>query len=264
LANLRMSVYGIPMQSRFQNKGIAGNIVHAIATTNAIAGGLIVLEAIKILSGRIEDCRTVWIQRTGPNVLQPQRLEPSNKLCIACSQACVTLFVDCTKFTVGQLFESVLRGSMGMNDPGIDVTNRDNYIGSREDCEPDYLVRTLSDAGVRIDNGAMLTVDDQTQEFKCQLIVQHKDDFDDEKEPLGFRLEGGEKLSGPTSAESSGKDASEPAEEPSRDEEDDDDIIMIEEVWPGAASGKRNSEYINDPPSKRARVEVSEDVIEIN
>ena len=31
-----------------QAKGIAGNIVHAIASTNAIAAGLIVLEAIKV------------------------------------------------------------------------------------------------------------------------------------------------------------------------------------------------------------------------
>jgi ubiquitin-like 1-activating enzyme E1 B len=36
------------MQSHFAVKGIAGNIVHAIATTNAIAAGLIVLEAFKV------------------------------------------------------------------------------------------------------------------------------------------------------------------------------------------------------------------------
>jgi ubiquitin-like 1-activating enzyme E1 B len=30
---------------------MAGNIVHAIATTNAIVGGLIVIEALKILVG---------------------------------------------------------------------------------------------------------------------------------------------------------------------------------------------------------------------
>lgn len=58
LANLRMHVFGIPTCSRFEVKGIAGrphvlhgcwasvlkplltgNIVHAIATTNAIAAG---------------------------------------------------------------------------------------------------------------------------------------------------------------------------------------------------------------------------------
>ena len=54
-ANLRMAVFGIEMQSRFAIKGIAGNIVHAIATTNAIAAGLIVLEALKV-------CWIKWVQ----------------------------------------------------------------------------------------------------------------------------------------------------------------------------------------------------------
>ena len=45
--------YHITMLSRFAVKGIAGNIIHAVATTNAIAGGLIVMEAIKV---RREPC----------------------------------------------------------------------------------------------------------------------------------------------------------------------------------------------------------------
>jgi ubiquitin-like 1-activating enzyme E1 B len=47
-SNLRMENYHIDRLSRFEIKGIAGNIVHAIATTNAICAGLIVLEAIKV------------------------------------------------------------------------------------------------------------------------------------------------------------------------------------------------------------------------
>lgn len=38
---------------------MAGNIIPAIATTNAVIAGLIVLESLKILSGQIESCRTV-------------------------------------------------------------------------------------------------------------------------------------------------------------------------------------------------------------
>ena len=38
---------------------MAGNIIPAIATTNAVIAGLIVVEALKILQNRIEDCRTV-------------------------------------------------------------------------------------------------------------------------------------------------------------------------------------------------------------
>jgi hypothetical protein len=36
---------------------MAGNIIHAIATTNAIVGGLIVIEALKLLAGHPEHCK---------------------------------------------------------------------------------------------------------------------------------------------------------------------------------------------------------------
>ena len=59
-ANLRAHSFGIPMQSLFEAKGMAGNIIHAIATTNAIIAGLIVLEALKILSNKTKECRCVY------------------------------------------------------------------------------------------------------------------------------------------------------------------------------------------------------------
>jgi ubiquitin-like 1-activating enzyme E1 B len=50
LSLLRMVNFSIPLQSRFALKGIAGNIVHAISTTNAISAGLMVNLAIKVIS----------------------------------------------------------------------------------------------------------------------------------------------------------------------------------------------------------------------
>jgi hypothetical protein len=48
-ANIRASSFRIPMHSLFEAKGVVGNIVHAVTTTNAIITGSIVIEAIKVL-----------------------------------------------------------------------------------------------------------------------------------------------------------------------------------------------------------------------
>lgn len=50
-SNLRSACYGIPRQSAFDAKGMAGNIIHAVATTNAMVAGLLVTEAIKVIAG---------------------------------------------------------------------------------------------------------------------------------------------------------------------------------------------------------------------
>ena len=56
-ANIRATSFGIPLHSLFEAKGIAGNIVHAVATTNAIIAGLIVIEAIKVLQNDTNNYR---------------------------------------------------------------------------------------------------------------------------------------------------------------------------------------------------------------
>ena len=41
---------------------MAGNIIPAIATTNAIISGVIVMQALNILNGKLDKCKTVSVQ----------------------------------------------------------------------------------------------------------------------------------------------------------------------------------------------------------
>ena len=80
-ANIRMHIFNIACKSRFEVKSMAGNIIPAIATTNAVIAGCIVMEAIKILAGQEDKCKTVYLRRQ-PNprkkILVTEALEPPN------------------------------------------------------------------------------------------------------------------------------------------------------------------------------------------
>lgn len=58
-ANLRSIVFGIETKSRFDIKQMAGNIIPAIATTNAIVAGLCVLESFKVIDGKYDSTKEV-------------------------------------------------------------------------------------------------------------------------------------------------------------------------------------------------------------
>lgn len=60
-SNLRSLCYDISTQSQFAAMGMAGNIIHAIATTNAVVGGLITLEAVKVLTSSKEACISTYL-----------------------------------------------------------------------------------------------------------------------------------------------------------------------------------------------------------
>lgn len=105
-ANLRCLVFSIVVKSKFEIKSLAGNIIPAIATTNAIVAGLIVLEALKVLENKTEECKTVYL-RDKPiqnKMIVPGQLVKPNPKCYVCaSKPEISVKINLNTFTVKQL-----------------------------------------------------------------------------------------------------------------------------------------------------------------
>ena len=122
-ANLRARIFNIERKSKFDTKQMAGNIIPAIATTNAMVAGLCVMEAFKVLKG--EYARTklllLWNGR-----LDTEQLEKPNPECAVCSIAMARIHVDLEKATLKDLVDDILKTNFSygqeitvMSDAGI-------------------------------------------------------------------------------------------------------------------------------------------------
>lgn len=66
-ANIRSVIFGIDRKSRFDIKQMAGNIIPAIATANAIVAGACALQSFKVLKGDYGHVKEVCLEtRTKP------------------------------------------------------------------------------------------------------------------------------------------------------------------------------------------------------
>ncbi|KAK7283903.1 hypothetical protein RIF29_13652 [Crotalaria pallida] len=196
-ANIRATSFGIPLHSLFEAKGIAGNIVHAVATTNAVIAGLIVIEAIKVLRSDIKSYRmTYCLEHPSRNMLlMPVEPFEPNKSCYVCSETPLSLEINTNSTKLKDLVEKIVKAKLGMNLPLI--MNASSLLYEAGDVEDDMapiyeanLEKVLAELPSPVTGGTMLTVEDYLQELKCNINIKHREEFDEEKEPDGMVLSG--------------------------------------------------------------------------
>lgn len=217
-ANLRSMCYHIPPQSLFDTKGMAGNIIHAIATTNAIISGLIVIEAIKLLAsgGDASTCRASFLRQdlSSRRFIIPTMLEPPNPGCAVCGTARLQVRVDTKHTTLEEFLNKVLRNHLGMVEPCFSYTTTTDYVSwlyeEGEGLEADeieenaaHLPKLLAElpAGGMVNN-TVLDIQDQRQHLKLQMVIVHQETWDEEVHPHKFIVEGDV----PVAAEETGKE----------------------------------------------------------
>jgi len=181
-ANIRMHVFSIGQKSRFEVKSMAGNIIPAIATTNAVIAGCIVMEAIKILDGHVEKCKTVYLRRQ-PNprkkILVTEALEPPNPKCYVCAEKPeVQVKLNFETFTVKSFEERILKGALNMVAPDAEIEGKGLILISSEEGETECNnEKFLKDFGLV--DGSVLVCDDFLQNYNLKVYLWHADKIED-------------------------------------------------------------------------------------
>merc|ERR1719447_1015268 len=184
-ANIRMYIFNIANKSRFEVKSMAGNIIPAIATTNAVIAGCIVMEAIKILNGQENEGKTVYLRRQ-PNprkkILVTERLEPPNPKCYVCTEKPeVNVMLNLETTTIKMLEERVLKASLNMVAPDVEIEGKGVILISSEEGETECNnEKLLKDFGLK--DGSILSCDDFLQNYNLKMFLYHADKLEDGKE----------------------------------------------------------------------------------
>ncbi len=128
-------------------KSIAGNIIPAIATTNAIVAALQVSEAVKLITVKLQGTKAqAYAPRCMHVVPAPDSsgalvtsLPPdsANKNCIVCSTPTLTLAISVKHTSVAKLFKDVLRGHFSMIEPFVDNGQEFAETDVKEEDETD-------------------------------------------------------------------------------------------------------------------------------
>ncbi|KAG8910652.1 E1 ubiquitin-activating protein uba2, partial [Tulasnella sp. 408] len=196
-ANLRATAYAIENKTRWEVKEMAGNIIPAIATTNAIISGLIVLQALHILRAQATNkpfpvaspaqgsgIRIAGLQAGKPSVpLATYYVSPPNPSCGICRDQYVPFQCDPAQVKLGELIGAVLRAERGVSEDE-DMEDADGeedeserrevsvYEGQRLLSDPDMddnLGRTLESLGCT--RGKFLTIVDEDEVFENLVLA---------------------------------------------------------------------------------------------
>ncbi|KAI0056334.1 hypothetical protein BV25DRAFT_1872803 [Artomyces pyxidatus] len=161
-ANLRSAAYGIAGKSRWEVKEMAGNIIPAIATTNAIVSGLIVLQALQLLRKSFNSLRNVHIQFKPTVPLSTITLSPPNPNCGVCRDAYAELQCDPARVTLGEVIDAIVQEHEDGEKREVST-----YEDKRMLSDPDFddnLERTLE--SLNVGRGNFLSIVDENGEYE--------------------------------------------------------------------------------------------------
>jgi ubiquitin-like 1-activating enzyme E1 B len=168
-ANIRSTIFGIDRKSRFDVKQMAGNIIPAIATTNAIVAGLCVLQSYKVLQGEYSKAKEVFLSPFAPyRLLAADRSRTPNPQCPVCGVFNITATVDPSRTTLEDIVKGLIQKHLGFEEKEF-VLNNDVGVLYDPD-ETDNLPKKLTELNIK--HGSFLTVmDDDDNEPWVNVVI---------------------------------------------------------------------------------------------
>lgn len=166
-ANLRSIVFGIETRTEFDIKQMAGNIIPAIATTNANTAALCVLQGFKVMQNNLQKAKMVFLTKSTDRMIMAVALSPPKPDCAICGTAQGTLVANTNKMTIEELIEQLLKTKLSYTDE-ISITTDEGII-----YDPDMeenLSKTLSELGAK--HNTFITVrDEEDENTKVNLVL---------------------------------------------------------------------------------------------
>jgi ubiquitin-like 1-activating enzyme E1 B len=182
-ANIRSTIFGIERRSRFDIKQMAGNIIPAIATTNAIVAGLCVLQAFKVLKGEYTAAKEVFLTPfASARLLAPDTSRQPNPSCPVCSVYYTTITADLSRATLEDLVDDFIRKQLGFGEKDLVVNNDVGILYDADETE--NLPKKLTELGIK--NGSFLTVidDDDDDVIVNTVIIIQEGSLNSEEGPI--------------------------------------------------------------------------------
>ena len=203
-ANLRSHIFGITQNSEWEIKQMAGNIIPAIATSNALTASLSVMLSYKVLksqAGRIESMAKATANNSLPSVtlsnkddtplggskmvflnsrstertITSQPLGQPNPRCPVCSPVYARVMIP--KDTVPKLQDLV-------DEVKAQLKYEDFQVGTSIGVvyEPDLddnLPRPLTELGIDLNSNSFITITDDSDEPRVDLILSTSPHIDE-------------------------------------------------------------------------------------
>ncbi|GAA5948296.1 hypothetical protein JCM3765_001357 [Sporobolomyces pararoseus] len=183
-ANLRASAFDIESQTRFQVKEYAGNIIPAIATTNAIIAGSIVLQSLAFFKSSNSEssqssrrgefkglARSVWLNRQSDKVFDVGPCSSPNPFCAVCRIVYVPFRFKESTLTLGQFVKAITQDELklGGEEKRISIMEGSRLLFETEDFEDnetEFLVENLN-CGI----GKFLTVENDDNDWPISFAI---------------------------------------------------------------------------------------------